>query len=305
MSSLTLTIPKIEEYQSTWYNNIIAAIFYSQYSREILKKDDIAKEIHDIYNFSQPTADILANYIRIASSANPLNTDPATYQLDYFDNEDDIRELKISLTFFNYLEQNNKQLIAFILPKFLEFINSSCISIERYNGKNYIGLYDLVEYKQFEKIEKTLFGYSQKKTIEEKFELNKITKRKIVEKYKNPSDYIIVNNWTNNNRPSIIDDISKEDVDDDIEGIDNLYRLSSIYKKKDDLNITDIIQERIIFNDYYYILDSFIITTNDNKPNSKLITSLTYNNKKYLYIYIKWSRQVGPFENRTQIVSSL
>ena len=284
MSSLTLTIPKIEEYQSTWYNNIIAAIFYSQYSREILKKDDIAKEIHDIYNFSQPTADILANYIRIASSANPLNTDPATYQLDYFDNEDDIRELKISLTFFNYLEQNNKQLIAFILPKFLEFINSSCISIERYNGKNYIGLYDLVEYKQFEKIEKTLFGYSQKKTIEEKFELNKITKRKIIEKYKNASDYIIVNNWTNNNRPSIIDDISKEDADDDIEGIDNLYRLSSIYKKKDDLNITDRIQERIIFNDYYYILDSFIITTNDNKPNSKLITSLTYNNKKYIYI---------------------
>ena len=284
MSGLYLTIPKNEPYQSIWYNNIIAAIFYSQHSREILKKDDIAKEVHDIYNFSQSTADILANYIRIAKKDNPLNTDPETYQLDYFDNDDDITDLKISLPFYDYLEKNNKQLIAFILPKFLEFIKSSCVSIERYNKKNYIGLYDLVEYKQFEKIEKTLFGYNQKKIIEEKFELKKITKRKIIEKYRTITDYIIVNNWTENNRPSIIDNISKEDVVDDVEGIDNLYRLSSIYKKNEDLNITDKIQEEIIFNDYYYILDSFIITNNDDKPNSKLITSLTYNNKKYLYI---------------------
>ena len=41
MSGLTITIPKKDSYQSSWYNNIIAAIFYSQYSREILKKDII------------------------------------------------------------------------------------------------------------------------------------------------------------------------------------------------------------------------------------------------------------------------
>jgi|688.fasta_scaffold13123_4 hypothetical protein len=284
MSGLTITIPKKDSYQSSWYNNIIAAIFYSQYSREILKKDIISRELNEIYNFSQPIEDILDNYIRIASSTNPLNIDSKTYQLDYFNYEEDINDLKISKTFYNYLEKHNKQLIAFILPKFLEFIKSSCISIEIYKDKHYIGLYDLVEYKEYEKNEKTLFGFNQKKTIEGKFELKKITKRKIIEKYKTVSDYIIVNKWTDKNRPSIIEDISKEDDDDDIDGIDNIYRLSSIYKRKDDLNITDKIQDRIIFHDYYYKLDSFIITNNDDKPNSKLITSLTYNDKKYIHI---------------------
>ena len=284
MSSLTLTIPKKDSYQSSWYNNIIAAIFYSQYSREILKKDVISTELKEIFNFSQPTEYILDNYIRIASSANPLNTNIENYQLDYFNFENDINDINISKTFYKYLETHNKQLIAFILPKFLEFIKASCISIEIYNDKNYIGLYDLVEYKENEKTEKKLFGFNQKKIIEEKFELKKITKRKIIEKYKTASDYIIVNKWTNNNIPSIIEDISKEDADDDIDGIDNIYRLSSIYKRKDDLNITDKIQDRIIFHDYYYKLDSFIITNNDDKPNSRLITSLTYNDKKYIHI---------------------
>ena len=286
MSGLTLTIPKNGPYQSIWYNNIIAAIFYSQYSREILKKDYISKEIHYIYKFSQPTAYILDNYIRIASSANPLKTDHATYQLNYFDN--DITDLKISLPFYHYLEKNNKQLIAFILPKFLEFIKSSCVSIERYNGKNYIGMNDMVDY-----VKNNYMG------LFNEFKLKQIKKSEIKLKYTTVSDYILINKWNNLNKPKIFDEITKLDQPGDDVGIDNKYRLSSIYKNEKDLNITDEIQERIIFNDYYYILDSFIITTNDDKPYSKLITSLTYNKKKYLYIEHKDCDELNELKSLT------
>jgi hypothetical protein len=286
-SQLTLKIPETDNL--AWFNNFIAAILYSQYSRDLITNNqDILDKIKEIFDFSNDTTQNLEEIIRIASSNEPLissNDD----SLDYLtqDNEDEkIRTLNIDIQFYKYLLNHNKQLSAFILPKFLEFINSSCISIERYNGKNYIGLYDIVKYEKKTKIEKGLFGLNQKKIEEDYFELKDVKQRNIKKLYNQSKDYILINKWNNVHYPKIFDEILKMDQDDDNEGIDNKYRLSSTYKKKEDLNITDNIDDIIIYNDYYYKLDSFIISNNnEDKSNSpQLITALTYDEQKYAYI---------------------
>jgi hypothetical protein len=111
-----------------------------------------------------------------------------------------------------------------------------------------------------------------------------IKQRDIKLLYSEATDYIIINKWNNINTPSIIEDIIKDDNDKDIDGIDNKYRLSSIYKKDGDLDIKDDIEKQITFNGYYYKLDACIITNNDDDINSQLITCLTNDYTKYIYI---------------------
>ena len=287
-TQLTLTIPESDNLP--WFNNFIAAILYSQYSRElILNNEDILNKLKEIFNFSNDTKKNLEEIIRIADYDNPLvdsNNDKLSY-LNYDNDKDKIDELNIDITFYDYLFNHEKQLTAFILPKFIEFINASCISIERYKENNYIGLYDLVEFVKKTKIEKRLFGLNQKEIKEDIIKFKDIKQRDIKKKYSEPKDYILINRWNNEvHYPEFFKEVLKMDQYGDIDGIDNKYRLSSIYKKQEDLIISDNITELIKYNDYYYKLDSFIITDNNTdkkRTNSQLITSLTYDNAKYLY----------------------
>ena len=53
-TQLTLTIP--ESNNLPWFNNFIAAILYSQYSRELILKDDgILDKLKEIFNFTNDT----------------------------------------------------------------------------------------------------------------------------------------------------------------------------------------------------------------------------------------------------------
>ena len=298
MSDLTLTLalPELSNTQNymnnyPWFNNLIAAILYSQYSRELIyADDDILKKLKEIFKFKNDTEDVLNNSIRIADDDNPLTNVSDDNNLSYLNavNEEDIiPKLNMNMDLYHYLLRHDKQLIAFFLPKFLEYIKStSCISIERYNGKNYIGLNDMVNYVKETRYDKgLLFGLNKQKIEEYKFKLKEIKQREQRIKYSTACNYILINKWNNINRPIIFDEISKMDLDDDEDGIDNKYRLSSIYKKnKGDLNIKDNIEETIVFNEYYYKLDSCIISNNNDKDNSKLVTCLTHDDEKYAYI---------------------
>jgi|LakMenEpi03Aug12_release.lakeMendotaPanAssembly.Ray.scaffolds.fasta_scaffold00138_13 hypothetical protein len=267
MGDLSITIP--ESKNPDWFNSFIAAIFYSKYSRKLLKKDErnkIKSEIEKIFNFTKKFNDVFNEYIRIAEPTNQLSS-ANDHKVNYSDIEQKFKDI----SFYDYLLTNNKQLTAFILPKFLEFIKSSCISVERYDGKNYIGLYD---YSEIKNVNRTLLNLYQKPEISLK-ETIKISD--IKKKYNEAKDYILINKWANDkNTPKILNDVSKMNQDGDEDGIDNKYRLSSAYKKDGDLNITDNIDLVIEYNGHYYDLDSCIITNIDDNKKSQLITCLTY-----------------------------
>jgi hypothetical protein len=120
---------------------------------------------------------------------------------------------------------------------------------------------------------------------EDSFELEDIKQREIKKIYHEPKDYILINKWNNKNIPNIFKKVSEKDQDGDEDGIDNKYRLSSTYKNKEDLDITDKIDDVIIYNGYYYKLDSCIISDiNTERNSSQLLTFLTHKNKKYVYL---------------------
>ncbi len=62
MSALTLTIPELSgnQYEQNnnypWFNNYIAAILYSQYSRELIYTDgNILEKLKEIFKFKNDT----------------------------------------------------------------------------------------------------------------------------------------------------------------------------------------------------------------------------------------------------------
>ena len=292
-TQLTLRIPESDNLQ--WVNNLIAAIFYSKYSRElILNNDIILEKLKKIFKF--PQANIKNDFNEVIKIGNlskgnlvakPKDSSKGKKpdNLNYLNETNEtekIKDLNINNLLYKYLLTHNKQLTAFILPKFLELIGSSCISIERYNSKNYIGLYDLVEYTTVS-AKPGLFNFRTVPIPIGVLKLKDIKRADIKKLYHEPKDYILINKW-NKNIPDIFKKISDKDQDED--GIDNKYRLSSTYKKTDgDLDIDDTIKEQIIYNDYYYKLDSCIISDNNTKKNSsRLLTFLTHEDKKYVYL---------------------
>jgi hypothetical protein len=208
MSDLTLTIPESlnnsGEKNYLWFNNFIAAILYSEYSRELIfENNDILDRFKEIFKFNDEPTDVLNDSIRIATYNDPLINVSNNNNLSYINSqneEDIISELKINIDLYYYLLNHQKQLTAFFLPKFLEYIkSSSCISIERYNGKNYIGLNDMVEYVKETRYDKGLFGFNKQKIEELKFKLKNVKPRDLRIKYSITCNYILINKWNNIN----------------------------------------------------------------------------------------------------------
>ena len=279
MSNTQLTLRIHESDNLPWVNNLIAAIFYSKYSRElILNNDIILEKLKKIFKFSSNTKENLEEIIRIIDTriydiSVIVEPDNLNY-LNKTNETEKIKELNINYSLYKYLLTHNKQLTAFILPKFLELIGSSCISVERYNSKNYIGLYNIFEYNK---------GNISRFFNNSAFILKDIKQKDIKNLYRESKDYILINKWNNENIPDIFKKVSDKDQDED--GIDNKYRLSSTYKKDGDLDITDIIKEQITYNGYFYKLDSCIISDNNTERNSsRLLTFLTHEDKKYVYL---------------------
>jgi len=291
-TQLILALPPTS---TTWFNNFITAILYSQYSRKILKdnNDTFVVKLKDIFKFntSKSINDALNEFFFIKPENNKKDL-TTEFKVNYFDSDDNIQKL-INIDFYKKLLENDSQLTAFILPKFLEFIGASCISIERYNKKNYIGLYDLVEYiKEIKEVpaKRRIFFNIMKLEPEPvpeqinvfKFKLKKIKRAEIKEKYDKEPQYILINKWTNDNIPKdVLDAMINDDESKDADGINNDYRLSSTYINNSKLEIDDKIEEQITYKNYYYKLDSCIISNNNNKS---LLTFLTHNNKKYVYL---------------------
>jgi hypothetical protein len=265
--SIIISIPPNIQRNPAWFNNYIAAIFYSQYSNELLKKNNINGNTLNDYIFDE-YKDIDISELKKIKIKNIIN-DVFSIKLTAM-----LKHIKIDYNLYEYYLSNRKIFTSFILPKFIYYLGLDCISIEHYNKKNYVGLYNLVKYVSHKKVIKkqTLFGFGGKEEIKEEFKLELDTTkkqnfiRKIYDKKNNP-EYITINKWFDSNIkniPNVLLDIEKMNSNTDDDDIDNLYRLSTTYKSDKDLKITDNIDEEIIYNGYIYKLDSCIINNYNN-----------------------------------------
>jgi hypothetical protein len=261
--SVVISIPNIRS-NPAWFNNFITSIFYSQYSKELLIRDNKNGNGQNDYIFNAYlNADIgELNEINIKNTINDIAGKNLSEML---------KNIKIEDNLYEYYLNNKKIFTSFILPKFIYYLGLTCISIEHYNKKNYVGLYDLVKYNSHKIVKKRgLFGFGNDEILTEyKLELDVSKKQNYIRRLYDKSihpDYITVNKWFNKiNIPSVLLNIEKmnENIDDD-DNIDNIYRLSTTYKNKDDLKIDDKLQTEIIYNGYKYTLDSCIINNYNN-----------------------------------------
>ena len=249
----------------TWFNNFIISIFYSQYSKELL--------IRDSKNGNGPNDYIFNAYLNAdIGELNEINIKNTINDIAGKNLSEMLKNIKIEDNLYEYYLNNRKIFTSFILPKFIYYLGLTCISIEHYNKKNYVGLYDLVKYNSQKIVKKKrgLFGFGNDEILTEyKLQLDVSKKQNYIRRLYDKSihpDYITVNKWFNKiNIPSILLDIEKmnENIDVD-DNLDNIYRLSTTYKNKDDLKIDDKLQTEIIYNGYKYTLDSCIINNYNN-----------------------------------------
>jgi hypothetical protein len=263
--SVVISIPNIRS-NPAWFNNFITSIFYSQYSKELLIRDSKNGNGQNDYIFNAYlNADIgELNEINIKNTINDIAGKNLSEML---------KNIKIEDNLYEYYLNNKKIFTSFILPKFIYYLGLSSISIEHFNKKNYVGLYDLVKYNSHKIVKKKpgFFTYGKEEISEYRLELDTTKKqnyiRKLYDKDIHP-DYITVNKWFDANKeniPSVLLDIEQMNgsIDDD-DNIDNIYRLSTTYKNKYDLKIDDKLQTEIIYNGYKYTLDSCIINNYNN-----------------------------------------
>ena len=262
--NIVISIPPTRNNPS-WFNNFIVSIFYSQYSKELLIRDSKTGNGRNDYIFNTYMNADMSEFNEI-NIKNILN-----------DFDEKLREIlkyiKIEYNLYEYYLNNRKIFTSFVLPKFIYYLGLSSISIEHFNKKNYVGLYDLVKYNSHKIVKKKpgFFTYGKEEISEYRLELDTTKKqnyiRKLYDRTIHP-DYITVNKWFDANKeniPSVLLDIEQMNgsIDDD-DNIDNIYRLSTTYKNKDDLKIDDKIQTEIIYNGYKYTLDSCIINNYNN-----------------------------------------
>lgn len=317
MNDLTITIPISNN--KSWFNSFITAIFYTQYSRELLKKDDyyknkalnkddIFKLKDELIKFIDPSIDLTndnakitdffeKNHFKLTNDKDKKQYRLKQYRLkQLLDPNDIFQEATNYYVLYEYLIKHIKQFTPFILPKFLHLINLSSITIERCNGKNYIGLYNFIEMQEKKNPIKTSYiptflQYNKDLTTEKILGLKSDIKNTDIKELYNKSvhpDFITINKWNDkSNIPDFFSTIiEKNNTSNDIDGINNKFRLSSLYKKDNDLKIEDDekeIQLEIEYNEYIYKLNSCIIS-NYNEDNKTPITCSIYNNKKYVYI---------------------
>jgi hypothetical protein len=257
--NIVVSIPPIHN-NPIWFNNFVVSIFYSQYSKALLIRDNkTGNGINDyIYDAYMNNDNREFNEIKIKNIIN-----------DVFDFNKKLREIlkyiKIEYNLYEYYLKNKQIFTSFVLPKFIYYLGLTSISIEHYNEKNYVGLYDLVKYNSHKIIKKKtgFFAYGKQEISEYRLELDTTKKQNYIRKLYNRAihpDYITVNKWFgDNNIPLILSDIEKMNGSIDDDDFDNIYRLSTTYKNKDDLKIDNTLQTELIYNEYKYTLDSCII----------------------------------------------
>jgi hypothetical protein len=98
-TQLILALPPTS---TTWFNNFITAILYSQYSRKILKdnNDTFVVKLKDIFKFntSKSINDALNEFFFIKPENNKKDL-TTEFKVNYFDSDDNIQKL-INIDFY-------------------------------------------------------------------------------------------------------------------------------------------------------------------------------------------------------------
>jgi superfamily II DNA or RNA helicase len=245
-----ITIP---QYKGTcWFNAVLMSLLYSQYSRELLLKNNIYKTNKDNIKIYKIINDILEDHY-----VSP------TRNIEYF------KKLKPEVIIEEYLDPilskvEIKRILKsgwsgdIFLPNFISLLGKSLITIDYDNSykknKYYLNLTKAINVNFNKKIIHNL-----KDNYKEILTNEKDTK----------PDYIIVNLDENTNIFNYyINDILKD-------------KLSQ--KEIDDIEIKFKVEDKITYNGETYILDSCMLSNYNRNKGGHAITGITCNNNKYVY----------------------
>jgi len=263
-----VTIP---QYIGTcWFNAILMVLLYSQNSRKLLLHDNIyekAKSSNELYKILNDI--LLDNYISQKKA------------MKYYE------KLKPETIIQNNLKTiidkptmdfilSSGWIIDVFLPKFIEIIGKTCLTLDEYNGEFYINAVKAINLDVVLQADNTTqnFASLNKNYINILNEIRKINKKEI----ENP-DYLFVNFNKKNDVYGLYDAFFKllEKKIKDKEKI-NVKKYKKPFKGL--ANLEKVIE----FNGDTYILDSCLLTNyNKYQRGNHAICGISCKNNKYVY----------------------
>ena len=266
-------IVTIPIYQSTcWFNSILMALFYSQYSRKLLLYDNIYKK-----NKSNKLYEVINNiltkyYISQKKGLEYYNILRPERILEIVDSKKNIINKFIAENDYNYY-------VIYFLPLFIKKIGKTCITLDLYKNKYYyINLYKSLSYSEL-----NITNFFDKLFLDKYLQNHRthIIKKMSNLNVDNP-DYILINNNDNS-----------VDIKYEIQYIKtNLPELKPFSKY-----IIDNFDNIITYNGNKYILDSCLLGNYDigilDKDGNKIIghsiAGITCKNTRY--VYNSWNKE--------------
>ena len=263
-----VTIP---QYTGTcWFNAILMSLLYSQDSRQLLLDNNIYKTNKDKNPLYTIINDIIVDHYVDRQKG-----------MKYFE------KLKPEIIFFDYFKSNYSQvqidyilqkgwILDIFLPKFIEIIGKTCLTLDEYNGEYYINAVKAINLNMMLQADKTFQAFAQfnpnyKKILDEIKEINKTTT--------NNPDYLFVNFNKKNNAYGLYDSFFKL-LENKIKNLDKI----SVKKNKKPFNGLANNEEYITFNGSTYKLDSCLLT-NYNKyiRGNHAIAGIICKDTKFVY----------------------
>jgi len=264
-----VTIPQFIE--TCWFNSILMAILYSQNSRKLLLHDNIYKKLQKQKKLYKIINDILLdNYISREKAMNYYNLlKPEEIIKSYLPNIRKMNKnfmLKRGWFFYMYL------------PKFLNVLGKSCMTLDRYKGEYYINML-----KIFDFYKKSLYGNEVEINLLSNYE------KLLLEEKTNP-DYLIVNCLTNNDIDTDVAlDVMIRIIDEEClfgknKLLFNNIKLKYSGKRFKGLGL-DKLEKVIEYNGDTYIQDSCILANYNKtlKEDYHAICGISCKNNKYVY----------------------
>ena len=243
---------------SCWFNAILMAILYSEYSRHLLLKNNIyansSKKVYKIIN------DIIVDkYISTPDAINYFKVMRPEVILSYI-----LRDKFLT----NDLVTTGASAHMF-LPKFIKYIGKTALTLDHYNKIFYIGISENIDYIHDKNKVQMSFKISN---IENTFIETLVSK-------KNP-DYIIINDWANLANSKDVEFVSNF-IDPVIKHYNDRYTLNKLKKVSRGIKTFD---SYVYFNGDDYYLDSCILCNyNKDTAGGHAITGLTCEKEKYVY----------------------
>jgi hypothetical protein len=263
-----VTIP---QYIGTcWFNAILMALFYSQNSRKLLLHDNIYEKDKGNNELYKILNDILLdNYISQKKA------------MKYYEKlrpeiiiEKNLTKI-IDKPKFDYIVAKG-WIIDVFLPRFIEIIGKTCLTLDEYNGEFYINAVKAINLDVILQADNTTQTYASLNTNYKKIlnEMQAINKKEI----ENP-DYLFVNFNKKNNVYGLYDPFFKL-LEKKIKNLDKI----NVKKYKKPFKGLENLEKTIEFNGDTYILDSCLLTNyNKYERGNHAICGLSCKNNKYVY----------------------